>query len=316
MIRRCLDRWLPTLALLSLGAAALSAQEPVAGSGPEQLEPSARYRMHAEDVAPTLRWIEDVVALRALKPPFWLREPLPDIDFSEHVGLLCIRPLAVGTAMAWKSGRLDGELFRVRLGATAEEPYVHLGADGAAQGQPPREVGALFVVPRTHRGALVEWQRGKAWSELGRLPPPVDPQQVELPVVSRLWELPDTNLDKLFVERATTAEEWRKLRDAIGPRAADVPPDFVDFADHCVVAVAPGKADSFPNLGVRPATEEGVDVLTITEVRPSGRYIRPHAPVVLLKLPRRERQLTIVIRRVTGPGPGGEDSVRTFPPLR
>ena len=316
MIRRSVSYWLSPLALLSLGAGALCAQQPAADAVAEGLEPAARYRMHAVDVAPALRWVEDVVALRALQPPFWQRESVPDIDFAEHVGLLCIRPLAAGTAMVWQSGTLDGEVFRVRLGAAPEDPADNPAVAAHRRGEPPREVGALFVVPRTHRGVRVEWQRRKAWVELGNLPPPPDPEEVELPPISRVCELPESNLDKLLVERATTAEEWRKLRDLIGPKAADVPPDFVDFAEHCVVAVAPGKADSFPRMPLAPATEEGVDVLTVTEVRPSGRHIEPHSPVVLLKLPRRERQLTIVIRRVAGPSPGSEDSVRTFPPLR
>jgi len=279
-----------------------------------KIEPAARFRVVASEAAPVARWIEDAVALRGAWRRVRASGAVPEIDFGRHVALFCVRPLALGRAMTWRAGELDAGQWRVRLGP-ASEPAVAPGPAGQRP-EPAREVGAMFVVPRPLRPVRIEWPRGEDWIEIATLPPPIDPRQAELPPISRIHELHDSDLKKLFVERATTPAAWRELRALIGEQAASLPADFADFDRECVVVVAPGEADSFPGIGVVPATEEGVDVLTITESRPSGRYIEPHAPVLLLKLPRRDHQLTVVVRRVHGPQPGGENSVRTFPPLR
>jgi len=105
------------------------------------------------------------------------------------------------------------------------------------------------------------------------------------------------------VDPVNTVTEWRAVTQRLGAECAALTDSFGDLAVDWVVVVRTGAAARWPGCRLRVATEEGVDVLTIATRAPSGREVPPVAEAVVLKLPRRNAQLAIVLERHCGPAP-------------
>jgi hypothetical protein len=95
---------------------------------------------------------------------------------------------------------------------------------------------------------------------------------------------------------ATDAASWRALRARLGPVAGnclgadfELPPG----ARVLVVAAAAGLVAGSPP--VRVATEEGVDVVTVTTAASPSPDVATAAPVLVLLLPERRHQLAVVL---------------------
>lgn len=321
----------PAVLLALVAPGAVRAQEPVAGSepvpsGPPGADRSAQaavprplgqWPLLAPEPAFAVRWVDDVLALRALWRELGAAGSPPPVDFGRGAVLLVARPLAAGDHLHWRDARQEDGAFVARL-----EPRA-----GAAPGAPPparedgsaapgRPTGALFLLPRPPLPLRLEWPAAGNWTPLATVPPPVAPADAVLLPVLAARELADTGLACLRCERATTPAEWRELRAALGTPAGLPGEDFADFGRECVVVLATGRARAFPGLHVAAATEEGVDVLTVTERSPSGVLVAERAPALVLKLPRRGRALAVVLRRACGPAPGTEETVSVLPALR
>jgi hypothetical protein len=277
--------------------------------------PTRSHVLVGEDAAVRVQWIEDEVRLREMLVD---KKPLPacgDVDFATHLVLSVVRPVPRGQRLCWLGSDKPEGLLRVRIGA---QPW-RAEVDGKAEqpAEPPRSCGALFVVPRTERKVAVDVVEAGRSTRVVILPPPADPFRVELAPVQRCRDLAKTDWrEGPAVMRAADAAQLRRLYRKLGKASSEIPADFVDFDTHVVVAVATGTARAFPGLRFSTATEEGVDVLQVTEWSPSGVLVDERAPVLVLKLPRRQRQLAVVLRRQCGPGPGSEETLAVLPPLR
>ena len=153
--------------------------------------------------------------------------------------------------------------------------------------------------------------------QLARIEPPADPWRSELPTILHNHKLNNTAWRrKAKVLHTTNPNKWRQLHESLGDTSKKLTNNFADFGRETVVAIGTGRARAWPKLRLDMSTEEGVDVLTVTEVSPSGEDPGERAPVVLLKLARRPRQLSAVLFRVCGPAPGSEEVLGILPPLR
>lgn len=279
-----LCRWALAVAATALAAAAQRAPAPAAAADPDWA-PAARWPLLRPVAAPC--WLDDVVAVRAVVGDD--RAALRDLDLRAHAVLCVPAALPDGQRLVWhRAQRADGA-WRVALRAEGVPPPATAAADTAA---PPRDHGALFLLPRVVLPVHLHLPIA------GGPPLPVltlaAPEQGELPKVLAVRELATGGGDTARSERATTAAEWRALRQRLGAAGAALPDDYADFAREVVVLVAPAVARAFPGCTLATATEEGVDVITVRQQFPSGRLLPERAPVVLLTLPRRPRQLAIV----------------------
>ena len=133
-----------------------------------------------------------------------------------------------------------------------------------------------------------------------------------LPVL-RVFECEIGQRKEPLCERATTLAEWRALRAGLDGRALQLPDDWANFEHECIVVLATDEARVWPGFGLSVSEEEGVDVVTITETGPSGRDPGQRSQALVLKVPRRKGQMSIVFRRDIGPAPGHERTLRVFP---
>lgn len=309
----------PVLPFLLVGCVLAGAVAGQRAAGPP-FAPSACWPVTGRDVAVAVRLATDVVSFRAM----WRevvaaqdRGAVPDVDFARAAVLLVARPVPAGYRLAWDGARPrdDGACavtVRAVPVAGAGEPR---GDDGEPRGEPPTHAGAMFAVPRPDRDLVVRWSTPGAATELARVPRPPAPAGGERIAVLRVREFADRGDGKAVrCLRATEAGELRELRAAFGLAETDLPDDFADLATCCVVVLATERARVFAGFSIAVATEEGVDVLTLTQAAPSGVDPGQRAPVIALALPRREHALSVVLRSVCGPAPGTETTVTTFPP--
>ncbi|MGE3173467.1 MAG: hypothetical protein AB7O97_12650 [Planctomycetota bacterium] len=300
------------IAIACLGIGALAAQEPA--SAPHELAPLRRWPLPRALAAgePSPRWLDDVVAVRRLFDAVPRRHleavgALPaDLDLVAHAVLLVPAPaLQAGRRLGWSgAARRDGA-WQVQL--RVEQPT----DEGAAEG------GALFLLPRVAGSvcvqiAGVDGAPGPVVPIAADLAP--DPDGGELLRVLGVRErgLSDALAGPARCLRATTPNELRGLRADLGLVDDAV---FAGRLDTHVFVAVRIPAGHLPRPRLSVATEEGVDVLTVTpalELAAADAAAVP-ARVLLLTLPRRSRQLTVVLRR---PGPGGdtETVLATFAP--
>jgi len=255
-------------------------------------------------------FVDDVVALRRLFPPVPGAEP-PEVDLARHAVLVVPAKLPEGRQLQWHRAALhDGE-WRVELRL---EPAPAAAAAPQVKDQPV--LGTMFVVPRVAEPVRVHVPIAEGQ------PPPLltvpDAASGALPKVLALRELDlgQRRAASLRCERAATPAEWRKLRESLGDAARDLPDDYADFDHQCVVLLLPPTARTFPRIGLAVASEEDVDVVTLTQAFPSGRLLPERTPALLLTLPRRSHQLAIVLSTNFGPAPDRSKTAATFEPLR
>ncbi|MCR9248202.1 MAG: hypothetical protein NXI31_24495 [bacterium] len=111
--------------------------------------------------------------------------------------------------------------------------------------------------------------------------------------------------------RATTIAEWRDLRREVS-EFSKLPVDWCDFEREDVVVVANPVGARSPLLRFDVSEEEGVDVVTISEVAPE-RGSAPCANGCAFIVPKRPAQLAIVWRDVRVPRAPVETTLRVFP---
>ena len=114
-------------------------------------------------------------------------------------------------------------------------------------------------------------------------------------------------------ERATTAGEWRTLRQGCGAALAGLPDDWCVFATDWALLVAVAGAEG-GSLAIDVRSEEGVDVLVLTPTAGVANSRAAGDLGVLLKLPRRRAQTAVVLREPSD-GPAGfrERTLAVFP---
>jgi hypothetical protein len=136
------------------------------------------------------------------------------------------------------------------------------------------------------------------------------------PTILPVFRVFEGEIDKRQVPlcgRATTLAEWRALRAQLDGPALQLPDDWANFEHECIVVLATDEARVWPGFGLSVSEEEGVDVVTVTEIGPSGRDPGVRSQALVLKVPRRKGQMSIVFRRDIGPAPGHERTLRVFP---
>lgn len=291
-----------SVAGLLLAATAASAQQapPV-----KDLAPIATWPLEVECETP--RWFLDVVSYRAARPKDGPASR--EIDFTGHVLLAVPCPSASGQRLLWGRAERRDEAWHASLVLAPAEPMPADERVPASEPPRPLEPGAMFLLPRLDV-PLVLHLPGTAHCTV---PPPDNPARGETIKVLALHDLAGGGGEAPKCRRATSAAEWRELQVAIGESATAVDLAGLDFARYTVVWLAPEPARAFPGFHVRTATEEGVDVVTVTQSFPSGRELPQRSPSTLLVLPRRPRQLSIVL----GGGfasPRDERTVATFDP--
>ena len=190
--------------------------------------------------------------------------------------------------------------------------YLAVGDEGAARlaivGRDPEATrvrsARAWLVPRGKVTALA------VGAEALELPAPASKAPL-LPVLDVRGPVPaPATLHASW--RVTEAAELRTMVAAFGKAAPQLPGDWLDPATECVV-VARLPAGTGPLQRLAVAEEEGVDVLTLSTAGDA-----PDADVNVahwVKLPRRERTLTLVHRAEAPTGPV-ETVLGTWPPLR
>lgn len=118
------------------------------------------------------------------------------------------------------------------------------------------------------------------------------------------------------VDPVATVTDWRAVSQRLGAECAALTDAIGELAADWVVVVRTGAAARWPGCRLRVATEEGVDVLTIATRAPSGREVPSVAEAVVLKLPRRNAQLAIVLERHCGPAPPEQTTLAVLPGQR
>lgn len=279
------------LRVLAIGASALGlallvgAQAPAPAPPPGQpLEPIASWPLRVDFDAP--RWLEDVVAFRAAFAAGDLSMPR-DLDLSQRAVLAVPAVVFTGNRLVWRTAAPAGRGWRIECAVEKDA-----GGDPVATPNLPHQRGALFLLPRLAGPVHVVVRDAEGE------PPPIalsDPANSELPRVLGAFELGSGGGDAVRCERATTPEEWRLLRASLGDAGKGLPDDYADFRHTAVILVAPGRARTFPGFQLSVGTEEGVDVVTVRQAFPSGRLLPERAPALLLTLPRRPRQLAVVL---------------------
>lgn len=140
-------------------------------------------------------------------------------------------------------------------------------------------------------------------------------RDAELIPVLQTAECSDTPVTAAFCERIHDAEGWQLLRQRLSPGGDWPDADWCDLATSIVVAVGTGTTKAGPGFAVDVATEEGVDVIVLTQ-RLRDDDGMPRSPVILLAVPHRAHALSIVLRRTRGDEPFDETTLRVFEPLR
>jgi hypothetical protein len=115
---------------------------------------------------------------------------------------------------------------------------------------------------------------------------------------------------------AETPAEWRELLARLRLPPPGLPADWADFARERIVVWACPRSRVQPPFAVAAATEEGVDVLTLTIRGPSGEDPGERAPCLVIAVPRRPHALTLVGRVGVGPAPPVERVLALLPPAR
>ncbi len=119
-------------------------------------------------------------------------------------------------------------------------------------------------------------------------------------------------------ERASDASQWRRLRQEVDPVA--LPADGVDFASADCILVVLDPAMGRRRLHVEVATEEGVDVVVLSAVSPSATSEpawtdgQGCSVAARLVVPRRSRQLAVVLRLDSAHDGQGERTLAVFSP--
>jgi hypothetical protein len=296
-------------ALLALVALAQDEPLPAPPPAPEvTFAPRQTFALQVVVGEPSV--VDDVVAWRRMFPTVPGLEP-PDVDLTRHVVLVVPAKLPEGRQLQWHRAALHEGEWRVEL---RNEPAPADAVPPPAKDRPV--LGAMFVVPRVAEPVRVHVPIAEG------PPPPLltvpDAAAGAVPKVLALRELDlsPAKLAALRCERAATPAEWRKLRESLGDAGKSLPDDYADFAHQCVVLLAPPSARTFPRVALAVASEEDVDVVTITQAFPSGRLLPERTPAFLLTLPRRSHQLAIVLGTNLGPAPSRAKTVATFEPLR
>lgn len=280
-----------SLFLAALCAACAAAPEPLPGG-----VPVASAGAWSVEGAPVLQLVHDRIAFDACFAEGGLLAGVatagaPDIDFGKY----------------WCVLATDA-----RRAAEPAAAHLAVGEQGAATlaiaGRDPR---ARRV--RSARAWLVP--RGKV-TQLA-----VDAQALELPQpASKAAVLPVLDVRGPAAAPASLHASWRitepaelqAMCTAFGKAAPRVPADWVDAATECVV-IARLPAGAGDLLAMHVVEEEGVDVLTLETAAPA-----PDAESHVahwIKLPRRERTLTLV-HRERRPAGSVETVLGTWPPLR
>ncbi len=168
---------------------------------------------------------------------------------------------------------------------------------------------AVFAVPRRTGELIVETTAAddETRHHIAARFPVTDPSSAML---LRRFECDLEPRAGTLCERATTRAEWRALRDQFGGGVAALPDDWCNFTRDTVIAVATAAVPVRSGLGVEVATEEGVDVLTLTSGSASGGEVRGGA--IVLKVPRRRAQLAVVLRRGGVDEGAAETTLRVF----
>ncbi|MBK8099985.1 MAG: hypothetical protein IPK26_23015 [Planctomycetes bacterium] len=135
----------------------------------------------------------------------------------------------------------------------------------------------------------------------------------ELTRVVAIREIADTRCNAAACERITDAAGWGRLR-AEAADAMTLPDDWCDFRRDCVLLVAFGPGSGRATTHPTVATEEGVDVITLTCDLAAPADDR-QSPGVALVVPRRDRSTAVVLRRLCGHVPVDETTLRVFEPL-
>jgi hypothetical protein len=295
----------PALVPFALGAAFVAAMG-VQGATPS-LVPLQRWPVTNATTSPDIACVGDAIAWRAA----WTahapaKSVMPDIDFARQVVLVAARPQSLGDRLVWRAGERAGNAWRVRLA-------VEYAAQEGANERDAGEAGAMFLLPRDDLPIAVELADGDRWNELAHLAAaPLSPQ-APLPPVLRMRQLDDCGAKSELVLCAESAAEWRRVREQLVLPAPGLPDDWVDFAHERVFVFAAERNRVYPGFGLSTATEEGVDVLTLRQTAPSGRDPGLRASCIVLALPRRPHQLSLVLRTSAGPAPGKERTLATFP---
>ncbi len=113
-------------------------------------------------------------------------------------------------------------------------------------------------------------------------------------------------------ERVGTARAWARLRDEVD--AAALPQASGDFAAADCVLVVLDSALGPRRFVAEVATEEGVDVLILSALAVPPPNLPGVSMAALLRLPRRGRQLAVVLRLGSAHEGQGERTLAVFPP--
>lgn len=137
----------------------------------------------------------------------------------------------------------------------------------------------------------------------------------ELTRIVAIREIADTRTQAASCERITDTAGWRRLRAELPDGAKNLPDDWCDFGRSCVLLVAFGPGSGRSAARPTVATEEGVDVITLTCELAAPTHDR-RSPGMALVVPRRDRSTAVVLRRLRGHVPVDETTLRVFEPLR
>jgi hypothetical protein len=295
----------PVLARFASGAALVAAM--VAQGSTPSLVPLQRWPVTNATTSPDIACVGDAIAWRAA----WAehapaKAALPDVDFARQVVLVAARPQALGDRLVWRAGERAGNGWRARLA-------VEFAAQQGANERDAGESGAMFLLPRDDLPIAVELADGDRWRELAHLAAAPLAPKAPLPPVLRMRQFDDCGAKSELVLCAESAADWRRAREQLALPAPGLPDDWVDFAQQRVFVFAAERERVWPGFGLAAATEEGVDVLTLRQTAPSGRDPGLRASCIVLALPRRPHQLSLVLRTSSGPAPGKERTLATFP---
>jgi hypothetical protein len=295
----------PVLVPFALGAAFVAAMV-VQGATPG-LVPLQRWPVTNATTSPDIACIGDAIAWRAA----WAahapaKSSPPDVDFARQVVLVAARPQSLGDRLVWRTGERAGNGWRVRLA-------VEYAAEQGSNERDAGESGAMFLLPRDDLPIAVELADGDRWNELAHLAAAPIAAKAPLPPVLRMRQFDDCGAKSELVLCAESAAEWRRARAQLLLPAPGMPDDWVDFAHERVFVFAAARDRVYPGFGLAAATEEGVDVFTLEQRAPSGRDPGLRSSCVVLALPRRPHQLSLVLRTSAGPAPGKERTLATFP---
>lgn len=266
------------------GSSRLPAQAP--SCCPAPLAPGAA-------ISQTLELCSDVLALRARCGHESGLHRIPDLDFARQLALFA----------PWAAGRLRSTVDLAGVPASLDVRFPATRCDAMFD--------QYFVVPRVTEvlramGAAV----AAGGSQEATLAVPDGIRDPLLPVWRvRVAAAPEQPELCLLLREAQEFAAWVAPRTAVWEASGSWPPaaDWTDFRRAWVLAIAAPGLQAAAAAPWSVAEEEGVDVLTLP-VHPGDRAVG----LVLVAVPRRPRQLAVVLRPLAAPAGGAVVAERTL----